>query len=191
MQVSSKVSKFVGCHYQVASTFPSGKNQDDIVSDAVKLFKTKWDHDFTLQHCWMVLRTNPKFMSVNSKTRKPRTPKSTMQNQNENAFLTPIPTMGSICVSDEESNGFERPIGRKRAKANLKVENDDVVNVEEKKCALLKRNVEAFEEMNRNDLMKIDEASLSRLTEAGRRYFQIKQDLELKKMMKELEEKNM
>ena len=58
------VAKFSSCYLSVKDLNGSGKNEDDIVLDAMNLYKKKCGKAFVLKHCWLLLKSYPRFAAI-------------------------------------------------------------------------------------------------------------------------------
>ena len=54
--IKCDVAKFTGCYVSVKDLQESGKTEDDIVLDAMNLYKQKVGKAFVLKHCWLLLK---------------------------------------------------------------------------------------------------------------------------------------
>ncbi|XP_065639187.1 uncharacterized protein LOC136071600 [Quercus suber] len=93
---------------QVNALHQSGTTEEDKIKDAKALFIEKHEKAFLLDHCWLMLKDQPKFADPsNAKSRSsvPLTPESISIGEGD-------------CGSKlGDSSNFERPIGRKAEKA--------------------------------------------------------------------------
>ncbi|XP_065629209.1 glutathione S-transferase T3 [Quercus suber] len=68
--ISEKVNKFAGCMAQVNALYQSGTTEEDKIKDAKALFIEKHEKPFLLDHCWLMLKDQPKFVDPsNTKSR--------------------------------------------------------------------------------------------------------------------------
>lgn len=58
------MAKFTGCYLSVKDLDESGKIEDDIVLDAMNLYKQKCGKAFVLKHCWLLLKSYPRFATI-------------------------------------------------------------------------------------------------------------------------------
>ena len=58
------MAKFSGCYLSVKDMNESGKSEDDIVLDAMNLYKQKCGKTFVLKHCWLLLKNYPRFAAI-------------------------------------------------------------------------------------------------------------------------------
>ena len=58
------MAKFSGCYLSVKDMNESGKNDDDIVLDAMNLYKQKCGKAFVLKHCWLLLKSYHRFAAI-------------------------------------------------------------------------------------------------------------------------------
>nr|XP_023873606.1 uncharacterized protein LOC111986212 [Quercus suber] len=105
--ISKKVNKFAGCMAQVNTLHQSGTTEKVKIKDAKALFIEKHEKAFLIDHCWLMLKDQPKFADPsNAKSRSsvPLTPESIFIGEGD-------------CGSGlGDSSNFERPIGRKAEK---------------------------------------------------------------------------
>ena len=62
--IKASVAKFTGCYLSVKDLDESGKTEDDIVLDAMNLYKQKCGKAFVLKHCWLLLKSYPRFATI-------------------------------------------------------------------------------------------------------------------------------
>ena len=62
--IKQYVAKFSGCYQSVKDLNESGKCKDDVVLDAMSLYKQKCGKAFVLKHCWLLLKTYPRFAAI-------------------------------------------------------------------------------------------------------------------------------
>ena len=58
------MAKFTGCYWTIKDLDESGKSEDDIVQDAMNLYKQKCGKAFVLKHCWLLLKSYPRFAAI-------------------------------------------------------------------------------------------------------------------------------
>ncbi|KAF1784436.1 No apical meristem-associated, C-terminal domain [Phytophthora cactorum] len=137
--------KSVGCHSVVKARNESGKGEADILNDTRTLYTEQQGSSFIFEGCWLILRSCPKFMEEMSCQRgSSRT--------------------SSVDAAAPEDR--ERPVGRKRSKAELADDKEDtrilkqlVVDNKDRNTALLtqmKRKNDLIEELLTLDLFKMD-----------------------------------
>ena len=68
--IKAAVAKFSGCYVSVTDLQESGKSEDDIVLDALNLYKQKVGKPFLLKHCWLLLKSYPRFAAIFMAKRK-------------------------------------------------------------------------------------------------------------------------
>jgi DNA-binding XRE family transcriptional regulator len=62
--IKRDVARFIGIYKQVYNNKESGTSLDDVLRDALELYKV-WDaqqHAFVYLHCWIVLKDIPRWM---------------------------------------------------------------------------------------------------------------------------------
>ena len=62
--IKTVVAKFTGCYWSIKDLDESGKTEDDIVLDAMNLYKQKCGKAFVLKHCWLLLKSYPRFAAI-------------------------------------------------------------------------------------------------------------------------------
>jgi hypothetical protein len=62
--IKTSVAKFVGCYCSIQDLDQSGKTEDDVVLDAMNLYKLKCGKPFVLKHCWLLLKSYPRFAAI-------------------------------------------------------------------------------------------------------------------------------
>ncbi|KAK1365414.1 hypothetical protein POM88_040975 [Heracleum sosnowskyi] len=102
--IQVEVNKFHGFYNQVG--VPSGCSEDDKISRAKVIYKDIYKTNFSLEHCWKVLRNLPKW-NASFATKKPK-------NSQKDSLAASSPCTPE-CVVLEDSE-LRRPIGRKAAK---------------------------------------------------------------------------
>ena len=58
------MAKFTGCYESMKDLDESGKTEDDVVLDAMNLYKQKCGKAFVFKHCWFLLKGYPRFASI-------------------------------------------------------------------------------------------------------------------------------
>nr|POF15803.1 glutathione s-transferase t3 [Quercus suber] len=163
---SERVNKFAGCMAQVNALHQSGTTKEDKIKDAKALFIEKHEKPFLLDHCWLMLKDQPKFTDPsNAKSRSsvPLTPESISIGEGD-------------CGSGlGDSSNFERPIGKKAEKAirknkatrkdvgeylNKKLKLiEDVTRLEEEKMFIEKEKLAVEKEKN-DEKLKIEKEKI-------------------------------
>jgi hypothetical protein len=59
--IKTFVAKFIGCYWSIKDLDESGKTDGDVVLDAMNLYKQKCGKPFVLKHCWLLLKSYPRF----------------------------------------------------------------------------------------------------------------------------------
>ena len=62
--IKQYVAKFSGYYLSMKDLNESGKSEDDIVLDAMGLYKQKCGKTFVLKHCWLLLKSYPRFSTI-------------------------------------------------------------------------------------------------------------------------------
>ncbi|KAK1388008.1 hypothetical protein POM88_016186 [Heracleum sosnowskyi] len=102
------VNKFHGFYTQVGA--PSGYSEDDKIRNAKAMYKDNYKSNFSLEHCWKVLKNLPKWNATFA-TKKPK------NSRNDSPTAASPGTPECVVLGDTE---LKRPIGRKAAKKNEK-----------------------------------------------------------------------
>nr|POE74277.1 glutathione s-transferase t3 [Quercus suber] len=183
--ISERVNKFAGCMAQVNALHQSGTTEEDKIKDAKALFVEKHEKPFLLDHCWLMLKDQPKFADPsNAKSRSsvPLTPESISIGEGD-------------CGSGlGDSSNFERPIGKKAEKAirkNKATEKDvgeylnkklklieDVTRLEEEKMFIEKEKLAVEKEKN-DEKLKIEKEKIM----IEKKKFEITERLEEERIM--------
>jgi hypothetical protein len=152
--VKHDVARFVGIYKQVFDTKESGTTLDDVLRDALELYKVRdpKQHSFVYLHCWIILRDIPRWMDSLPETqlqqpgRAPtssnRSHRSSIPSQvGDDAVAPPSPQLGddvtqaaptplqSVGSASGREKRYQRPQGSKAAK-------EDQRNVKTKESAV-------------------------------------------------------
>ncbi|XP_023885829.2 uncharacterized protein LOC111997930 [Quercus suber] len=166
--ISERVNKFAGCMAQASALHQSGTTEEDKIKDAKALFVEKHEKPFLLDHCWLMLKDQPKFAdpsNARSRSSVPLTPESISIGEGD-------------CGSGlGDSSNFERPIGKKAEKAirknkatgkdvgeylNKKLKLiEDVTRLEEEKMFIEKEKLAVEKEKN-DEKLKIEKEKIMR-----------------------------
>nr|POE46378.1 glutathione s-transferase t3 [Quercus suber] len=100
--ISEKTNKFAGCMAQINALHQSGTTEEDKIKDVKALYLEKYKKAFLLDHCWLMLKDQPKFADPSSAKSR--------------SFMPPTPESISIGEGDcgsglGDSSNVERPIG--------------------------------------------------------------------------------
>ncbi|XP_050286618.1 glutathione S-transferase T3-like isoform X2 [Quercus robur] len=108
--INRETSRFCGFIAALEATPHSGTTEHDKIENAKAMYKEKAKKDFPFEHCWHMLKHQPKW---------------SMPKEYSRVVLPP--TQDAISISDgedmclvDDTTNFERPIGRKVEKANRK-----------------------------------------------------------------------
>uniref|UniRef100_A0A803MS71 No apical meristem-associated C-terminal domain-containing protein n=1 Tax=Chenopodium quinoa TaxID=63459 RepID=A0A803MS71_CHEQI len=118
-KMSPEVSKFNGCYIQIKSGHPSGNDDEQIISNALKLFTSKSENKkffFTYLHSWKILRNAPKWKDYVS-TQSSSTKRTKISIPKDNSTSSSNPNTSEI---DNVEMGDKRPMGQKAAKASAR-----------------------------------------------------------------------
>ena len=181
------IAKFVGCYEQIKALDESGRTEDDIILDALKLFEQKVGRPFAHKHCWLLLRDHPRFAAIfrvsGLKRKSPsQSPDLPVDRREANS---PQPREGI-----DANVNLQRPQGGKAAKGEHK-------EMREKEAAL-RANVRATADFALATLKKAEQIaqqnafSLFTLEDSlitckvARRWLLLRREQELKRLEKEM-----
>ncbi|KAL4628776.1 hypothetical protein ACB092_05G263500 [Castanea dentata] len=114
--IKKKTSRFAGFMAKVEARNKSGGTKEDKLKDAKELYKaspaptTGKKTAFAFEHCWVVLKNQPKW--------------SMPKERPKGISLTPS-SIDQVGSNDDDTMVLERPIGRKAEKAKIKRIDDD------------------------------------------------------------------
>ncbi|CAN6245418.1 unnamed protein product [Urochloa humidicola] len=114
--IKAEVSKFSGYMDEVIRSNPSGMTDADKSVAAAADFAGVEKHNFTLMHCWKILKNEPKWMELKNKMDNPH---SSGSKENANAVERHILDLDPESSAPPGSSG-KRPMGRDAAKAAKK-----------------------------------------------------------------------
>ena len=116
-RINLLVSKFVGCYDQQEREYHNGENPDNMMSRALADFQSKEGFPFNLQHCWKILRHEPKWRTHNEPTPQPTPNASGSESRSSKRSRA---TTEAEDGEEQESpvRPIVRPIGREAAKRN-------------------------------------------------------------------------
>lgn len=60
-KTTKKISSFNGCYNQMRDTYVSGRSDDQLMDQALELYRSRYKHHFTYVHWWRVVRDSPKW----------------------------------------------------------------------------------------------------------------------------------
>ena len=106
-RINKDVCRFVGCYEEANRTPQSGENTDNVLARAHVNFVPKYNRNFTLAHCWAILKHEPKWMNIYISA-KPTAPTSESGSGSKRSRDT--------TEFREEHQSPVRPIGRDAAK---------------------------------------------------------------------------
>ncbi|XP_075652643.1 glutathione S-transferase T2-like [Castanea sativa] len=109
--ISERTNKFAGCMAKVNALHKRGITEQDQIINAKALFLEIHQKPFLLEHCWLMLKDQPKFANLNGRSRAsvPQTPESTSIGEGGEGDCGS--GLGDGC-------NLEKPIGKKAEKAN-------------------------------------------------------------------------
>ncbi|CAN6178166.1 unnamed protein product [Urochloa humidicola] len=114
--IKAEVFKFSGFFAEVLRSNPSGMSDADKSVVAAADFAAVVKHNFTLLHCWKILKDEPKWMELKTKMDNPQ---SSGSKGNANAVERHILDVDPDSSAPPSSSG-KRPMGRDAAKAAKK-----------------------------------------------------------------------
>ena len=62
--IKQAVAKFTGCYESMKGLDESGKSEDDVILDAMNLYKQKCGKAFVFKHCWFLLKSYHRFAAI-------------------------------------------------------------------------------------------------------------------------------
>ncbi|KAI8561263.1 hypothetical protein RHMOL_Rhmol04G0325000 [Rhododendron molle] len=102
--IQLSVNKFCGCFAGIEAKSQSGKNEEDKVSEANKSYKDLHGGSFQFEHCWNILKYQPKW-HVDVEKKKPK------KNKTWTVPSSSTPELVDIGECDATFVDLERPIG--------------------------------------------------------------------------------
>lgn len=109
-KINKGVCMFVGCFEAATKQRSSGQNEDDVLKLAHMIFFNDHKAKFTLEHAWLELRYDQKWIASSATKDKVQTKRRKLDDQSST----------SVPVSHGEEEGMARPEGVKAAKAKGK-----------------------------------------------------------------------
>ncbi|KAK1421396.1 hypothetical protein QVD17_23698 [Tagetes erecta] len=146
--IQKATNSFCSCLAQVEQLNQSGITEQDKIDKAKIMYQSKEKCIFLFEHCWKLLKNQPKWISRNNvpKQRKkmvpsPTTTPSSMQNETENEVIE-----------------LDRPIGRKAAKRLRKEgkQAEEIAKVRKMKYTLLEESLAQEKELYRLKAEKME-----------------------------------
>ncbi|XP_040362984.1 glutathione S-transferase T3-like isoform X2 [Rosa chinensis] len=129
-KIQKMVNKFSGCFAAINERHESGKTEQDKIADAKKMFEAQEKLWFNLDHAWILLRHQPKWIQLmqelDSKKSKQRS-KSCITN------ISSSSTTGHLIDIEEDTNTcfpVSRPLGKKVEKRKLKETTGQLVQIQ-------------------------------------------------------------
>ncbi|XP_075672454.1 uncharacterized protein LOC142641999 [Castanea sativa] len=111
--ISERTNKFARCMSKVNARHKSGITEQNQITNAKAFFLEIHKKPFLLEHCWLMLKDQPKFANLNGRSR-----------------VSVPPTLESISIGEGgegdcgsrlgDNSNFERSIGKNAEKANRK-----------------------------------------------------------------------
>ncbi|KAF5198131.1 hypothetical protein FRX31_012282 [Thalictrum thalictroides] len=182
--ISTAVGKFHGFWEQLERNPQSGSTPEDMIKQARRMYKELGDQPFRYEHCWEIMKNNPKWCSQ----QLTKSGISKKQKLVDGSFVdNSLPNGDNVINLDTEinnSNGVTRPDGRKATKEMKKravIEKGVVDVLGNLQCTLEKQFDFNREEL---ELKKEKDKRESELREQV-----IKMELELKERNQKMKEK--
>uniref|UniRef100_A0A0D3AZX0 No apical meristem-associated C-terminal domain-containing protein n=1 Tax=Brassica oleracea var. oleracea TaxID=109376 RepID=A0A0D3AZX0_BRAOL len=110
IKINEGVCKFVGCYEAAMKQRSSGQNEDDVLKLAHMIFFNDHKAKFTLEHAWLELRYDQKWIASSATKDKVQSKRRKLDDQSST----------SVPVSHEEEEAMARPESVKAAKAKGK-----------------------------------------------------------------------
>jgi hypothetical protein len=100
VSIKHDVSKFVSAYGHVFNNAESGKSDEDILQDALELYKVRHakGHPFVYLHCWLLLQDYPRWMETPQERQNRTIPPSIVEEEPPRRAMTP--TAGDDDVDD-------------------------------------------------------------------------------------------
>ncbi|KAL0695942.1 hypothetical protein Bca4012_063122 [Brassica carinata] len=111
-KINEGVCKFVGCYEAATKQRSSGKNEDDVLKMAHKIYFYDYQKKFTMEHAWLGLRHDQKWSGASSTKDKVQSKRRKLDDQTAQSS-------SSVQVNHGEE-AMARPVGVKAAKAKGK-----------------------------------------------------------------------
>ncbi|KAI8525010.1 hypothetical protein RHMOL_Rhmol13G0194700 [Rhododendron molle] len=112
--IQLSVNKFCGCFAGIEAKHQSGMNEEDKVSEAKQSYKDLHGGSFQFEHCWNILKYQPKW-HVDVEKKKPK------KNKTWTVPSSTTPELVDLGESDATFVDLERPIGTKAEKKKRKL----------------------------------------------------------------------
>ncbi|KAI7990310.1 Glutathione S-transferase T3 [Camellia lanceoleosa] len=107
--------KFCGYFTQIKSMRESGVNEEDNIGKAKFMYQEVHNTSFPFEHCWNVLRHQPKWFETYQKKNPKRS-----QNSTSSPSIPELVNLEEDEISRDTHIQLERPIGKKKEKERLK-----------------------------------------------------------------------
>ena len=139
IKINEGVCKFVRCYEAATKQRSSGQNEDDVLKLAHMIFFNDHKAKFTLEHAWLELRYDQKWIASSATKDKVQSKRRKLDDQSST----------SVHVSHREDEAMARPEGVKAAKTKGKkpVRKQATLEAEEKE----KINFQSFWEIRQKD----------------------------------------
>ncbi|KAL7216010.1 hypothetical protein ACSBR1_028040 [Camellia fascicularis] len=163
-------NKFCGYFAQIESMRESGVNKQDKIGKAKLMYQEVHSTSFPFEHCWNVLRHQPKWFETYEK----KNPKIS-QNSTSSPSTPELVNLEEDEISRDTHTQLERPIGKKKEKERLKkLKNQDTTSSpivdllidmkEERKKGTEKK----LEMLGKSYIIHVEKAELEKLKEEER-----------------------
>ncbi|XP_008222453.1 PREDICTED: glutathione S-transferase T2-like [Prunus mume] len=158
-KIQKEVNRFSGCIATINERNQSGKTEQDKIADAKATYEAIYKAKFNLDHAWILLRHQPKWLQTQESVSKKR------ENQSDfTSFSSSSTERTPIDVDQDNTNDAyaptKRPLGKKAEKSKMKETTSDeptpiLVQIQtlheekkerdERKMELIKKKVEQDE----------------------------------------------
>ena len=152
--IKAEVSKFSGYMAEMIRSNPSGMSDADKSVAAAADFASVEKHNFTLMHCWQILKDEPKWMELKRKMDTP-------QNSNFRENVPPSVQRDIFDLHPEKSSSTspsrKRPMGRDTSKEAKKKATSASSEYMSKMHDLSVQKIELFKETEGERKARLDE----------------------------------
>ncbi|CAL9021681.1 unnamed protein product [Prunus brigantina] len=174
-KIQKEVNRFSGCIATINERNQSGKTEQDKIADAKATYEAIYKAKFNLDHAWILLRHQPKWLQTQESVSKKR------ENQSDfTSFSSSSTERTPIDVDQDNTNdtyaSTKRPLGKKAEKRKMKETTSDeptpiLVQIQtlheekkerdERKMELIKKKVEQDEKKLRLKQMEFETKIMS------------------------------
>ncbi|KAL9365124.1 hypothetical protein Peur_042997 [Populus x canadensis] len=120
-EINREVGKFVGFVTQIENRQQSGMTEESRINDARQMYASCVGKRFQLEHCWVILRKEPKWQFERASQHQ-RSNKKQKSHVNASSTSSAPSTPDSVNLGEDSEPLIyqDRPIGQKAAKERLK-----------------------------------------------------------------------